>query len=50
MYGDGRPTGHEKPREVITKLVKFRHVGTRASGPKCLTRVPKDEKCELYEQ
>lgn len=34
---------------LLPKPVNIRHVGTRAPGPKCLPRVPKDEKCELYE-
>jgi len=29
-------------RENIPKFVKFRHVGTRALGPTCLKRVPRD--------
>lgn len=35
--------------KLVPEFVNVRHVGTRAPEPKCLPRVPKDEKCELYE-
>ena len=35
--------------KILPEPVNFRHVGTRAPGPKCLARVPKDEQGELHE-
>lgn len=34
---------------ILPEPVNFRHVDTRAPGPKCPPRVPKDGKCELRE-